>query len=547
MDAPSRDLLVETGWNLADGFEAVAALAGDREAAVAGSARRTYRELDDRASRWAALFAARGVGPGDRVALVLRNGIGYLEAMLGAFKARAVPVNVNHHYVAEELRHLLGDAEPAVVVVAADLAPTVEAVTPGGGDRVLVVDEHLDATLDAVPPAPARTDRRDDDLYLLYTGGTTGLPKGVEWRHRDLVVAALGGVPSEADAPTATVRRRIPAADRATRVLVASPLMHGTAQWVALATLLSGGTVVLTEQAAFDPERLWDVAAAEAVGQLVVVGDAFAVPLVAALDAEPDRWDLDALVVVASGGATLSAATAGALLRLLPGAVVVDGYGTTETGGQARRVLVPGLPGTGSGPARFVPDVDTALIALDLGTVLAPGSGAVGWIARRGNLPLGYRNDPDRTAATFPTVAGERWALTGDLGRAEPDGTIALVGRGGRTINTGGEKVDPGEVEAVLRDHPAVGDAMVVGVADHRFGEQVAALVRTVPGRSVALDDLIRHCRVHLARFKVPRRLVVIAELPRSPAGKPDYRRAAELLTAPPDVADAVEDADAAG
>lgn len=520
--------------NLADGFEAVVALAGRRDAAVAGAARRTYRELEDRAARWATLLDEAGVRPGDRVALVLRNGLAYLEAMLGAFKVRAVPVNVNHHYVADELRHLLADAEPAAIVVAADLAATVVEVLAtlverghsAGSAPVLVVDDALDARLAGVSPAPPRTDRRGEDRYLLYTGGTTGLPKGVEWHHGDLFVAALGGDRTTAADPA----RRL--APRSTRILVASPLMHGTAQWVALSTLLSGGTVVLNEDPAFDPERLLDLAATERVGQLVLVGDAFAVPLLAALEAAPERWELESLVVVASGGATLSASTAAGLLRCLPGVVVVDGYGTSETGGQARRVLVPGLAGTGTGPARFLPGEDTALVTLDLSDVVRPGSGLVGWIARRGHLPIGYRNDPAGTAATFPTIDGQRWALTGDIGRSEPDGWITLVGRGGRTINTGGEKVDPSEVEEVLRRHPDVGDAMVVGIADLRFGENVAAVVRGAPGRTVSLEVLTGHCRAHLARFKVPRRVVVVEELPRSPAGKPDYRRARELLAA---------------
>jgi acyl-CoA synthetase (AMP-forming)/AMP-acid ligase II len=248
---------------------------------------------------------------------------------------------------------------------------------------------------------------------------------------------------------------------------------------------------------------------------------------VAALDAEPERWNLDSLVVVASGGATLSQTTASELLDHLPWAVLVDGYGTTETGGQGRRVLIPG--GAPAGPPRFVPEPGTVVLDPS-GTPIAPGSAQVGRIARRGHLPLGYRNDPERTAETFPWLAGARWALTGDLGRVEADGTITLLGRGERTINSGGEKVAAYEVEDVIRTHPAVVDAMVVGVADRRFGERVGAVVALRGGASLTLDRLVRYCRPSLARFKVPRRLAVVEALPRLPSGKLDYRRAAELL-----------------
>jgi fatty-acyl-CoA synthase len=458
----------------------------------------------------------------------MRNGHTYVEALLGAFKARAVPVNVNHHYVADEVRHLLADADPRLVVADAAAAALVRDVLgEAGAADLVVVEPPFVAHLERVEPEPRRRDRSPDDTYLLYTGGTTGRPKGVEWRHEDLFFAALGGgnrMGPPIGAPREIVEHLSPAS---TRVAVASPLMHGTAQWVALSTLLCGGTVVLMTEAAFDPVALWDLVEAERVGQLVVVGDAFAVPLVAALDAEPDRWNLDSLVVVASGGATLSGPIATELLEHLPWAVLVDGYGTTETGGQGRRVLIPG--GAPTGPPRFAPEPGTAVID-EHGRPLHPGSPAVGRIARHGNLPLGYRNDPERTAKTFPVHDGRRWALTGDLGRVEADGTITLIGRGERTINSGGEKVDAYEVEHVIRAHPAVVDAMVVGVADRRFGERVGAVVALRSGASLSLDRLVRYCRPSLARFKVPRRLAVVEQLPRLPSGKLDYRRAVELL-----------------
>jgi fatty-acyl-CoA synthase len=519
-------------FNLADLFEAVADRRDDHLALVAGDERLSYRSLDDLAARWATVFADLGLGPGDRVALMLANSAVHVAALLGACKQRAVPLNVNQHYTVEELRPLLADADPALVVCADDAAPTVRAALDGPGPwarppRVRTIGD-LEPVVAAALPRARRPDRRGDDRYLLYTGGTTGLPKGVEWRQEDLYFAALGGGDRAGTAVTVPADVVASLSERPSRTLVACPLMHGTAQWVTLGTLVDGGTVVLWVDDTFDATALLDLAEREAAGRLVVVGDAFAVPLADALDREPDRWRLDQLVVVASGGAALGTATAGRLLAHLDGAVVVDGYGTSETGGQARRVVLPGV----TSDAGFTPGPDTTLVGPD-GAPLPRDDHRLGRIARSGRLPLGYRNDPDRTAATFPVLDGERRALTGDLGRWRPDGTIELVGRGGRTVNSGGEKVDALEVEGVVRSHPAVADAMVVGVPDARFGEVVGVVVTVHPGTSLAPEQLTRHCRRSLARFKVPRHVAVVTELPRTATGKPDYRQAVRRLEDP--------------
>lgn len=528
MDAPAV-------FNLADLFEAVADHRGDDLAVVAGSARASYRELDRLAAGWAAALAALGVAAGDRVALMLRNHLPHVAALLGAFKLRAVPLNVNLHYTVEELRHLLADADPAVVVCEDELVSTVRGAVeqnawgPSAPTAAVWSRRALTELLETTPPAARRSDRSGADLYLLYTGGTTGLPKGVEWRQEDLFFAALGG-DSRVDGALATPADALAALRHApTRVLVACPLMHGTAQWVTLGALLSGGTVVLFTEDGFDADALLDLAEAERVAQLVVVGDAFAVPLADALDAHPERWPLDELVAVASGGASLAPDTARRLLAHLPGAVVVDGYGTSETGGHARRIHVPGPSVSG---AAFRPGSDTALIGFD-GALVPRHSSELGRIGRCGRIPLGYRNDPTRTAVTFPLIEGERWALTGDLGRWRPDGTIELVGRGERTVNSGGEKVDALEVEEVVRTHPAVADAMVVGVPDARFGEVVGVLVKLAPGASLSVEQLARFCRSSLARFKLPRHVAVVEHLPRTPTGKPDYRSAVAHLQRP--------------
>jgi fatty-acyl-CoA synthase len=341
---------------------------------------------------------------------------------------------------------------------------------------------------------------------VLYTGGTTGRPKGVLWRHDDLRAAAL----APADVEFA-----------GRRVLVSCPLYHGTGQWLALAALLAGGTVVLRDTTMPSPTDLLDLAAGERASHLVVVGDAYVRPIVDALEAEPDRWALDGMTVVLSGGAPLTPALTDRLLAALPTAMVVDGYGATETGGHAQRVAVAGAASTATPVFRV--DDDTAVLDEDLRPI-PPDDPSEGWLARRGPLPLGYEGDAERTAQTFPIVDGERWAIPGDRARWVGPRQLEILGRGSLTVNTGGEKVHVEEVEAVLRAHPRVVDAVVVGAADERWGEVVTAVVQPVSGDAPTLDELAAHCRAQLAPFKVPRRLVLVEVVHRSASGKPDYR-----------------------
>jgi acyl-CoA synthetase (AMP-forming)/AMP-acid ligase II len=365
-----------------------------------------------------------------------------------------------------------------------------------------------EAALAAATPAPDgdRGDRSGDDVYVLYTGGTTGRPRGVLWRHEDLRVAALAG--------------GVELGPR--RVLVACPFFHGTGQWMALATLLNGGTVVSTRRRSIDAVALWDIAEAERVSHLVLVGDAYARPLVEALDAEPDRWRLGELTVVLSGGAPLSPAVTARLLAHLPDTMIVDGYGASETGGQARLVAVAGSAPPAPGPTQFRVGAETAVLDDELRPI-ARTDGTEGWLARGGALPIGYDGDPAASAAAFPQVDGVRWAVPGDRARWVDGEHVEILGRGELTINTGGEKVHPEEVEAVLRTHDGVDDAVVVGTPDARWGEIVTAVVAPVAGAVLTLEDLAAHCRRWLAGFKVPRRLVLVGHVRRSAAGKPDY------------------------
>ena len=494
------------GANLADRFEAVATASPGAEAVVVDGVRWTYAQLDDRANRLAEVLALQGIARGDRVGVLLGNGNEHLEVLLACFKLRALAVNLNTRSVADELAEVLDLSGADVVVHEPDLASLLpEGVV--GIERGPAYETAL-AAADPTAPDPVGG-RSGDDHYILFTGGTTGRPKGVIWRHDDLYEVALMG--------------RLELAPR--RVLVAAPFFHGTGQWLALATLLAGGTVVTSSARAFEAAAVWDLAAAERVSHLVLVGDAFAHPLADALDAEPGRWGLDALTVIVSGGARLSPEVSARLLDALPGAVVVDGYGASETGGQARLVTMPGTP---PGPVVFRVDDDTAVLDDELREI-PDHDPTEGWLARRGPLPIGYDGDPEATAQTFPVVDGVRWSVPGDRARWVGPGRVEILGRGSLTINTGGEKVHVEEVETLLRRHPSVADAVVVGAPDDRWGEVVTAVVEPA-GPAPTLDELAEHCRPALAPFKVPRRLVLVDRIRRSPTGKPDYRWARAQL-----------------
>ena len=530
-------------FNLADLFEAVVDTVPDAEALVCGrpdgAARRaTYAELDARANQVAHLLDRLGVGRDDHVGLHLRNGHEFIEIMLACYKLRAVPVNVNYRYVAEELAHLVADAGLRVVFTEEELSPGLDLVRGRSSplDAIVEVGAGLDRIMAAESSArPDVGPRSADDRYLLYTGGTTGPPKGVVWRHEDIFFAALGGrgtprrgVPQlrRADEIVERVRR----GDPIMRRLPLCPLIHGGAMWVALQTLLNGGALVLDTSHHFSAPSAVGLLSDERVELTMLIGDATARPIADELAADArsttPRYDLSALQVIASGGAVLSSAVVEQLRELLPHVSVVDTFGASETGGQGR------LRGrTAGGRPRLLTDEHTAVLDDDLAPV-EPGQ--VGRLARSGWIPLRYHGDDARTKATFPVVDGVRWSVPGDLARLEDDGTITVLGRGSTSINTGGEKVYPEEVEAVLKGHAAVFDAVVVGVPDTRWGERVVAVVQARVDTEPTLGVLQAHAREHLAGYKVPRYLVLVDAIQRSPSGKPDYRwaRATALAAA---------------
>jgi fatty-acyl-CoA synthase len=538
-------------FNLADLFELVVDTVPGRLALVAGDQRLTYRELDDRANRLAHHLVAAGVGPDDRVAIYAWNRAEWLEVMFAAWKIRAVPINVNYRYVADEARYILDNADVVAVVHERSFAPLL-ASTRDGLPRVrhyVVLDDgnRDDATFaacaelgavpyeDALARQPAArgfAPRSSDDLYVLYTGGTTGMPKGVVWRHEDIFFAAMGG--GGFGQPPITTPEEI-----ATRVategtqlvgICNAPMMHGGGQWVSCIAFFGGNTCILNTGRHFDADEVWRLAEREAARTIMVVGDAMARPLVEALTRPGASYDTSRIVGIGSGGALLSTAVKDQLREVLPHVAVVDSFGASETGAAGS---VMDLNGPAAGPRFTMGEFMTVLD--DNLCPVRPGSGEIGRLARSGHVPLRYHKDDEKTAATFLTTPdGTRWVVPGDYARIEADATITLLGRGSVCINSGGEKIFPEEVEAALKSHPDVFDAVVIGVPDDRFVERVAAIVQPRPGAMVSLGELQDHCRTKLAGYKMPRQLVVLDELVRTPVGKPDYRWAKTTATSAP-------------
>jgi acyl-CoA synthetase (AMP-forming)/AMP-acid ligase II len=522
--------------NFADVWEMAADACGDREALVCGIQRRTFAELEERANRLANHLVSVGVQPGQHVGLYLENCPEYLEAMLACFKVRAVPINVNYRYVAGELRYLLADCGAVGVLHGPHQAALVAEVLPelDPAPWTLSTGADYDGALAAASPdRPAVAGRSGEDRYVIYTGGTTGLPKGVVWRQDDAFYACLGGgdpmrVQGEVSSPAELPER---VGDGGITYMTVAPLMHAAAQWTSFMWFFAGNKVVLTE-GSLDPAEVWSTIEREGVNLLTVVGDAVAKPLLDAWDAEPNRWDVASLYSMSNGGAPLSAGAKARILATFPNLFVNDGFGSSEAGIQgSSRVTSADAPVAG-GSVRFDRGAKPIRILDDEDREVEPGSGVVGRIVTGGRLPLGYLNDPDKTAATFLELDGERWLVTGDLATVAEDGTVDLLGRGSTSINTGGEKVHAEEVEGVLHGHASVADVLVVGVPDDRWGSAVTAVVQPAAGTAPTLEELAAHCRSHLAGYKVPKRLVLVDRVVRSPSGKADYRWAGETAAA---------------
>ena len=522
------------GWTFADVWEAIADELPDAQALVHAGTKRTWSEFDRRADGVAATLLAAGLGREESVAQYLYNGNEYLESVFGAFKVGLPPVNTNYRYVEDELVYLWDNGDVGAVVFHGTFADRIAGIR----DRVprvrlwLWVDDgsgpcpdwatpYEDAATAATERTVAPWGRSGDDLFLMYTGGTTGMPKGVMWRQDDLYnnfSETLWKDPPVADLDA--VRQRIRERRRPVS-LPACPLMHGTGSFNAFQALAQGGSVVTLAGRHFDVVELLDTVQRERVNVLVIVGDAFGKPILRALDAEPERWDLSSVIAVVSSGVMWSVETKEGLLRHHRRMMLVDAFSSSEAIGMGMSVAGKGETAR---TARFAVG-ERARVVTEDGRDVVPGSGEAGLVAVGGYQPVGYYKDPDKTARTFREIDGRRYSIPGDWATVEADGTLTLLGRGSQCINTGGEKVFPEEVEEVLKVHPAVADAVVVGVPDEKFGEAVVAMVEPLPGWSVEDADLIGHVKEHLAAYKAPRRVLTVATVGRAPNGKVDYRR----------------------
>jgi fatty-acyl-CoA synthase len=536
-------------FNLAQVHDAIAAAVPDRECIVWRDRRLTYGQVAERTNRLANYLVNAGLGAHtersalaghesgqDHVGVYLYNGNEYLEAMLGSYKARVVPFNVNYRYVAEELRYLLNDSQARAVIfhsAFADRVAEVRSELPnlsvllqvddGSGAPLLdgavwYEDALASSSADAPPVEPS-----PDDLYILYTGGTTGMPKGVLWRQADIFVASLGGRAGANEWESLDAIVEV-AKNGGNKVLPAPPFMHGAGHWVALSAFTGGNTVVIQDDViGLDPDDIWRAIEREKVAMLLIVGDAFGRPLADQIEAKPD-YDLSSLFAIASGGAPLNSTLKDRLLAALPGKMIIDAVGASETGSQMSNISAQaGSASTGT----FTPGPGVAIVSEDMSTVLEAGHEEVGWLAQKGRVPLGYLGDADKTARTFPVIEGTRFSVPGDRARLTAEGIIELYGRDSVTINSGGEKIFAEEVEQALAHHPDVYDVTVAGRPSEKWGAEVVAIVQLREGVNaddVTQKSLLAEAEKHIARFKLPKAFKFVDHVQRSPSGKADYR-----------------------
>ncbi|MCY1266723.1 Long-chain-fatty-acid--CoA/3-oxocholest-4-en-26-oate--CoA ligase [compost metagenome] len=518
-------------FNLADLFEAVAEAVPERLAIICGDFRETYAGLNRRADALAARMQQQGVGSGDSVGLQLYNGPEYLEGFLAACKLGAMPVNINYRYVADELRYLYDNAKLKALLYSENLSEVVEPLLP----EFPAIAFHsrsgqaYEEMLAAAPASPEPVQRSDDDIMLLYTGGTTGLPKGVMWPHKALFFGALGGGGFfRAEGPVASPEElaEVARGSHPLRYFAIAPLMHGAALWATLVSLLAGQTVLIRPHGEFDPEAIWELTAQLKANIVSIVGDAMGMPMLEALRRNPGRWDLTSVMVLGSGGGLFSAHVQAGLREHLPNARVADSMGSSEGG-----VLGNGNhPTSGDGLIRLEPRADIGVVSETLDRLLGPGEQGI--LVRSGHVPVGYFGDPEKTAKTFFELDGRRFVNMGDRARIDADGGIVVLGRDSQCINSGGEKVHVEEVEEVLHRHPAVADAVVVGVPDPRWGRVVGAVIALHEGHSLDAEELKTFSRQFLAGYKVPKHFAEAGAVQRSPAGKADYRWALATLEA---------------
>jgi acyl-CoA synthetase (AMP-forming)/AMP-acid ligase II len=524
-------------WNIADLFEATVDSVPDREFLVAGPARRTYAELEARANRLAHHLAAQGVKPRDHVGIHAFNSAEFVEGMFACYKLRAVPINVNYRYVEAELAYLFDNADLVALIHQRQFTPRITAIRdqlPKLKHFVVVEDGSGEPTgaLGSVPYEEAlagASDARDfgkrspDDRYLLYTGGTTGMPKGVVWRQHDVIFTLGGGIdhvtgiPHESPEAYNAKTKNPPMTS-----LALAPLMHGASQWATFSACFVGNKVVLYCERSFDADKVWELVEREGVNVMMVTGDAMGRPLADALPAAQAKRKLSSLVALSSTAAVFSPSVKQQFKAAFPNLVLTDSLGSSEGGFNGTNMYDPNAPKREGAGVNLRPGRDTIVLDDDMKPI-PPGSPVIGKVARGGNVPIEYYKDPKKSAEVFVTVDGKRYSIPGDFAKVEADGTFTLLGRGSVCINSGGEKIYPEEVESALKSHPSVFDCLVVGTPDTRWGEKVTAVVQPREGHTPTLDELTTHCRTLVAGYKVPKALHLVPQIQRQPSGKPDY------------------------
>jgi len=543
----------ETEFTLIGVFETVAGVVPDRVALSQGKRRQTYGETAERCRRLASYLHAQGLGASaersdldghdsgqDHVALLLYNSPEYLEGMLGGYRARTAPFNVNYRYVGHELAYVLRDASTRAVIFHSTFAPVLAGVLDqldespvllqvddGSGIPLLPGAVDYEEALAGADPSGPLVTPNPDDLYVLYTGGTTGMPKGVLWRQHDIFMAAMGGTRV---GTWEKVRDHAELAQGAVdgpgiSLVVMPPLMHGGAQWTAFHIFRDGNTLVMPESVRhFDAADVWNTVERERAVTITVIGDAMVRPLLAELDRK--SYDLSSLLAVGNGGAPLTPTVRDLLLERFPNLFITDTVGASETGAQMN------LASTDNGRATtFSPGPDTCVLDASRTRVVNPGHTGEGWLAQSGSVPLGYLGDPDKTAQTFPVIDGVRYSVPGDRAVHLPDDRIQLLGRDSQTINTGGEKVFVEEVESAIAGHTSVADVVVTSRPSERWGQEVVAVIQPVEGKTISLAEVREFASASIASYKMPKDVIVVDRVQRSPSGKADYRWAKEVVS----------------
>lgn len=527
-------------FNIADLFEMVVDTVPDRDAIVCGDKRVTFKELDERSNQLAHYLESKGIKTGDHIGLYMYNCLEYLESMLACFKIRAVPINVNYRYVKDELLYIFKNANMVACIHGREFIPAIKEIKLAAPQMHLFISLEDGSSedlkqIDAVEYETARqsqptkrdfSERSGDDLFILYTGGTTGMPKGVMWPHKNVFVAAMNSGGHFSPLGPCKVPEDIKSRVTENQMcgIALAPLMHGASWWYACIQLLAGNKLVLNHNRSFSGEDVWSIVEKEKCHAVQIVGDAMAIPLIDAFEKNLGRWDLSSVFNVGSGGAVFSESKQQKFKEIFPNCFVTNAFGSSESGqmglDSGQKKTVGGLGNVHKGDFMSV-------ILEDEVPMRHAKPGETGIFARSGHIPVGYYNDAEKTAKTFVNVEGKIWLLTGDAAKLEDDGTsISVFGRGSNCINSGGEKIFVEEVEQALKANPEIYDALIVATPDERWGSKVTAVVEARPGTQLTLASVQEDARKYIAGYKVPRELHIVDKIHRQPNGKPDYKSA---------------------